>query len=151
MFEEPMNDPVFTDYGVAVQATILTHVAGYDDARFEGTGASSRPWNILPAMERFIDINGEDAAFGFYGESIRCFGEEYSGLENYNSSCGSVLLNAAQHYAYSIVATHFLAVCYYAKNYGGDDAFQGWRRRYEDEYCATIAVPTAEQAQSWGG
>ena len=52
---------------------------------------------------------GPDQTPQFYGDSITCVGEEYSGIANSNKSCNSVLLNQPQQYAYSVTAVHFLA------------------------------------------
>jgi hypothetical protein len=55
----------------------------------------------------------------------------------------------SQHYAYTIVAQHVLAVCYYAKNYGEDPAFTPWRvHTASDGYCGQFAIPTKEEVRN---
>ena len=54
--------------------------------------------------------------------------------------CSSVLWEETQHYGYRVIAQHILAVCYYAKNYGSEQAFQRWDR-YLDGYCKKIEIP----------
>jgi ATP-dependent Clp protease ATP-binding subunit ClpA len=47
------------------------------------------------------------------------------------------------------VAQHVLAVCYYAKNYGEDPAFNPWRvHTASDGYCGQFAIPTKEEVRA---
>jgi hypothetical protein len=62
------------------------------------------------------------------------------------------LANQTQHYAYSIVAQHILAACYYGKNFGGEKAWRDYRGlTIGDGYCTTLAVPTSAEVRKKTG
>ena len=65
--------------------------------------------------------------------------------------CGAAYPAEAQHYAYTVVAMHLLAVCYYAQNYGDEDpVFASWQRFVGPQgYCTDLAVPTVAEVMQW--
>ena len=124
---EAYKDATLRKSGSVVQITIASHNAGYDDSRFKSGRNRS---NLLPAYKRWSSGVGKGRGPLFYGENIRCRSHDDSGY------CGGVMPAETQHYVYSIVAQHFLAVCYYAQNYGQDRAFQPWAKYVTgDGYC----------------
>ncbi|MEZ4234758.1 MAG: transglycosylase SLT domain-containing protein [Myxococcota bacterium] len=135
--KEAWTDPDFARSGSAVQLTISSHNAGYDDARFGAKFA--KPFNIRPAFKAFVAKKGPAEGIRFTGDNIRC------ATAKERSACNAVYLAETQHYAYTIVAQHFLAVCYYAKNYGGDPGFAPWAFFVgSDGYCRQFDVPTRD-------
>ena len=135
--KEAWNDPLFASSGSAVQLTITSHNAGYDDSRF---GAKFRKrFNVRPAYKAYVDKNGTEQGRLFTGANIRCR------TWNERSTCNAAYMAETQHYAYTIVAQHFLAVCYYAKNYGSDPAFSQWAFYVGSEgYCNKFKIPSRE-------
>lgn len=136
---ETFADKTLAESGSLVQATILAHNAGYDDSPFLG----KIKWtNILPAYTRYM--KNKKNGIRFYGDNIcskPATTEGASGLENAPAEkCKSVLHEETQHYGYNVVAFHFLAVCYYAKNYGGNPIFKDWTG-YLDGYCKEVHAP----------
>lgn len=136
--KEAWNDPLFAQSGSAVQLTITSHNSGYDDARF---GEKFRkPFNVKPAFKAFIDRNGPERGMVFVGSNIRCRTSAEQG------TCDAAYMAETQHYAYTIVAQHLLAVCYYSKNYGEDPAFEPWRRI--DDYCEKFEIPSRDEVKN---
>lgn len=132
---EAWRDPTLTASGAAVQLTISSHNAGYDNSRFEER--RTNPVNILPAYQRWAAAKGVARAPDFVGANIRC---EKPGPEN----CGGAMWGYTQHYAYNVIAQHLLAVCYYARNHADDQSeFTTWRS-WEDGYCRAFRVPSVE-------
>jgi hypothetical protein len=149
LLREAWDDPALGESGALVQISILSHNAGYDDSRFDE--GRVKPTNLLQAYEKHRARVGKGAAPHFYGDNITCVGPEFYGQDNTNKLCGGVLPNETQHYAYSIVAQHILAVCYYARNHGTTPPFDKWRTYLLDgHYCQQIAVPTTDKVKSWG-
>ncbi|MCB9675042.1 MAG: transglycosylase SLT domain-containing protein [Alphaproteobacteria bacterium] len=137
------NDPDLRASGSAVQATILSHNAGLDDQPYRG--GKKRMSNIHPALQKYVTKNGLARGPHFYGDNILC--KDHLG----NERCGSLLQPETQHYAYNIVAQHFLAVCYYAKEYGEEAAFEPWRQWViDDSYCEQFKIPSKAEVKSWG-
>ena len=131
---EAYRDPTLRRSGSLVQLTIATHNAGYDDQRFTGSRKKS---NILVSYGAWIKKNGNERGPYFYGENITCRTHEEK------SWCGGSLPAETQHYVYSIVAQHLLAVCYYAQNYGEDRAFNPWvQYTTGDGYCKQFKIPS---------
>lgn len=149
LLEEVFDDQELADSGAVVQIAILSHNAGYDDARFDAR-RNSRATNLLPAYRTHLKNTGRQADPFFYGSNITCQGEDFVEDPLSSSRCGGVLPNQTQHYGYSIIAQHMMAVCYYALNYGAEPPFDRWRK-YKTGYCADIDVPTKEQAAGWAG
>jgi hypothetical protein len=79
----------------------------------------------------------------FYGENITTL------TPNDEKWNGSVIPPEAQHYAYTIVAEHMLAVCYYGQNYSDSiKAFKDYRQYTTgDGYCNQLNIPTASEVQ----
>lgn len=138
---EAWDDPVIAASGSAVQLTITSHNAGYDDSRF---GARFRKrFNVKPAYQAWVKKNGASQGLFFTGQNIRC------GTWDERSPCGAAYMAETQHYAYNIVAQHLLAACYYARNYGEDPAFTPYRKYMaSDGYCESMDIPTKEEVRS---
>lgn len=136
---EAWRDPTIQSSGSAVQMTILTHNAGLDDSKW-GQGKRS---NVLPAYKQWVKTNGAAMGPQFYGSQIRCRTHDDP------SWCGSLFAAETQHYGYTIIAQHFLAVCYYAKNYGEDTAFRPWVSHVttKEGYCRQFKIPTKEEVR----
>lgn len=132
---EPMEDPELRLSGAVVQLSILSFNAGYDDSRF--TGRTKRG-NILPAYRRYLEENDLNRGPSFAGDNIRC--PKSSMFKN--DMCGGYIYDQTQHYAYSVVAEHFLAACYYGLNHSDKAAFAPYRDYVRgDGYCGRLAVP----------
>jgi len=131
MFDESWNDPEFRASGAAVQLTVASHNAGYDDSRF-----SDRPsrFNLKPAFERWAKDRDPVEQARFYGANIRTRtpGDE--------PSPDSVLHPETQHYAYTVIAQHLLAVCYYGQNHADLPAFAPYET-HADSWCQGFEVP----------
>lgn len=149
LFEDVFADEELADSGAIVQIAILSHNAGYDDGRYDPRGVR-RPSNLLHAYRTHLERTGRQADPFFYGSNITCHGEDFVEDPLSSTRCGGVLPNQTQHYGYSIIAQHMMAVCYYALNYGSEPPFDRWRK-YKTGYCADIDVPTKEQAAGWAG
>ncbi|MFT6146045.1 MAG: hypothetical protein ACJAV2_003935 [Myxococcota bacterium] len=136
---EPMEDPTIRASGAAVQISILSHNSGYDDGRF----GRPKPTNLLPALRRWSAGKSDEEIANFYGAMITTDQWVHDGGRG--ARLGSLLMPETQHYAYSIVAQHLLAVCYYAQNYGDDPVFSPWRQyTREDGYCRELIIPTPQ-------
>jgi hypothetical protein len=138
--KEAWDDPVIKGSGAAVQITISSHNAGYDDGRY-GIPKGS---NLLPAFRKWSKKNPAELHHTFYGTNIRC--------PDHKSPkwCGSAIPAETQHYAYNIIAQHFVAVCYYRENYASQyEAFSKWASLGEEgQYCATLRIPSAEAVRT---
>ncbi len=139
---EAWKDDFTQGSGAAVQMTILSHNAGFDDSRYDKKKKSAT--NIRNAYEKFARKN-RDTTHHFYGANLTCEKERSNWVDpaRTNDRCGGLLANQTQHYGYSIVAAHFLAVCYYALNHSSKPVFAPWRKEFltYDEYCDTLKVP----------
>ncbi len=138
---EAWNDPVIQRSGSAVQLTITSHNAGFDDGK-QGPRYQKR-FNVKPAYQAWVAKNGEAQGPYFTGQNIRC--------PNWTdtSPCGGAYMAETQHYAYNIVAQHLLAVCYYARNYGENPAYQPWRKfTGSGGYCESMDIPTKEEVRA---
>ncbi len=151
--KEVWADPVLRDSGALVQIALLSHNAGYDDARY-GVAKKS---NLLPAFKKFARSVPPSEVSNFYGATITCTNPDdmpkpelgEGGIDLTNNGprgdeyCGSMLHAETQHYAYPIVARHMLAVCYYGQNHADMPAFAGWAK-YTDSghYCTQFNLPT---------
>lgn len=139
---EAWRDPLLARSLSAVQLTISSHNAGYDDGRF-GDRYKKRI-NVKPAYASWIADKGESAGIRYTGEQIRC---PDTAVER--GTCDSTLVAETQHYAYTIVAQHLLAVCYYAKNYGEEPAFKPWAVYVGDEgYCKAFKIPSKDEVRN---
>jgi hypothetical protein len=133
---EAWDDPQLAQSGAGVAITIASHNAGYDDGRY-GKKKSS---NLKHAYARWAKVQAANDVHKFYGQNIRC---ETAHEPSY---CKSVLPSETQHYVYSAVAYHLLAVCYYGLNYRDQyEAFQSWDSMLgADGYCAQFNFPVKD-------
>lgn len=139
--KEAWDDETLAASGSVVAATILSHNGGYNDLRY----GIKKSYNVLPAFKTWSKSKPEDQHHLFYGENIK------SPDGHGNKFFGSRIHPQTQHYAYSIVSQHLLAVCYYGKNYEADfEAFRRWETVL-DGYCTKFAIPTRETVKQWGG
>jgi len=146
LLAEPWSDEELAGSGAVVQLTILSHNSGYDDSRFDERHRVKKT-NILPAYRSYLEENNLERAPDFYGANITC-----TSPDDQSMRCGGKLHRETQHYAYSIVAQHLLAVCYYAENYGNQGAFKDWRKYTRgDGYCTGMNIPTKAELQKRTG
>ena len=75
----------------------------------------------------------------FVGEQIRCNATP----QWEQNSCNTALPPETQHYVYAVLAQHFLAACYYARNY--PESFPSNWEQHVDGYCQGVEVPSAAQ------
>ena len=140
LLKEVWEDDELSESGSVVQMAIVGHNVGYNDKPY----GVRRSTNILPAYRKYMKKKRENGAH-FYGDNILCGPDKDPHKAGYYSSlCGGVLPNQGQHYGYNVTAQHFLAVCYYAENYGSESSFSRWKR-YLKGYCSNINIPTPEE------
>lgn len=139
---EPMEDPLLQESGAAVQIAILSHNAGYDDGRF----GRPKSTNLLPAYRQWSRGKAREELPNFYGHMITT--NQFSHDGGTSAWQGSLIPPETQHYAYSIVAQHLLAVCYYAQNYSDNTAFRPWGKyTREGGYCTDLNIPRPEDVR----
>ena len=142
LLREAWDNPTAQQSGALVQMAILAHNAGFDDSRHNG--GKLRYNNVLIAYKKHLEDQKVARDPSFYGKNITCNPQETdphkAGTDT--TYCGGRLPNQTQHYGYSIIAQHLLAVCYYATNY--PDRFPEWEVYTEvDGYCQTaLSVPS---------
>jgi hypothetical protein len=135
---QAFDDEEIAGSGAAVQITIASHNAGYEDTllRSDVTVRSKR-YNLLHAYRRWYR-SGEAGTTppNFYGDVMRCVRDgEVEG-------CGKYMVPETQMYAPRVVADHLLAVCYYATHHADVPAFARWRKYLRDGgYCTEIEIP----------
>lgn len=135
---EAWSDPDIRKSGSAVAITIASHNAGYDDSRF---GRRKRS-NLRDAWFRWKKGKSDDEWPLFYGENIT------TSTPHESQWNGSVLPPETQHYVYTIVAEHILAVCYYGLNYADMPAFKDYRQYTQgDGYCKQLNIPTSGEVK----
>jgi len=129
------NDADLATSGSAVVLTILSHNAGY----FDRPLGVPRPTNIRPAYNRWRRGVPEQDWHRFYGQNLLCEG----GHAELSDTCGGQLVAQSQHYAYTVLAQHLVAMCYLGRNYPDDPAFIGWadRARRDEGPCSRFRVP----------
>ncbi len=135
LLKEAWEDPTLRASGAAVQALITSHNAGFDDARH---GRPNR-FNVLPAYADWSANVPEDERHLFVGANLK------SATPADALSADSVLSPESQHYAYTVLAVHLLASCYYGKNYGEEEAFAPYASA---AWCEAFAIPTVDQVQA---
>jgi hypothetical protein len=141
LLKEVWTDDELSESGSVVQMAIVGHNVGHDDSKF----GFKRSTNILPAYRKYMKKKKKEDGVHFYGDNILCGSDKDPHKAGfYSSLCGGVLPNQGQHYGYNVTAQHFLAVCYYAENYGNEATFTRWKR-YLKGYCSKIAIPTPEE------
>ena len=140
--KEAFLDRELRQSGAVTQLTILSHNVGYDDSRF----GISKVYNVLPAYRKYMKGKSPKDGAHFYGNQLKC-------ESNHSKSwCGSSFPPEGQHYVHQIVGQHFLAVCYYAKNYANDPAFKDWTRFLGDgNFCDEMAIPTSQEVRNYRG
>ncbi len=141
LLREAWDHPTTQESGAAVQITILSHNAGFDDAIHDG--GSPRSLNMHTAYKRYLAQTKLERAPDFYGANIKCNPTEKDPhvARHYSDTCGGFIPNQTQHYGYSIVAQHLLAVCFYSKNFPSDFP-NSWKDFWlGDGYCQDINVP----------
>lgn len=133
--EEPWNDVEIQASGAAVALTILSHNAGYWDGRFD----VRRPTNVRPAYRRWKRGKAESDWHRFYGENLTCPG----GHDELEHTCDGELVAQSQHYAYTVLAQHLVAMCYLGQNHADTPAFLGWADTAldEDGPCGRFRIP----------
>ncbi len=140
---EAYSDPDIQKSGSAVAITILSHNAGYDDSRFGRRKKS----NLRDAY--FIWKKGKpaDELPKFYGRNITTTNPHETSWH------GSAIPPETQHYAYTIVAEHMLAACYYGLNYADEiPAFREFKQYTQKEgYCRQLNIPTAAEVRKKSG
>jgi hypothetical protein len=131
MFKESWDDPDFRASGAAVQLTVASHNGGYDDGRF-----SDRPsrFNLKPAFEQWAEDKDPVDHARFYGANIR------ARTPGDRPSPDSVLYPETQHYAYTAIAQHLLAVCYYGQNHADRPAFAPYET-HATSWCQGFEIP----------
>jgi len=134
------SQPEVLQSGAATQLTIAAHNRGWDDSRYRR--GSRRSSNLKRDLERWMSSQGgsKETAFRFIGEQMRCEAND----QFREGACKGMLPPETQHYVYRILAQHFLAVCFYAKNFPENTVFKSWAR-FEDGYCSQIKVPTLDE------
>lgn len=141
LLREAWEHPTTQESGSAVQITILSHNAGFDDSVHDG--GRPRGLNMLTAYGRHLQRSNQERAPDFYGANILCDPTvtDPHVAKYYSSTCGGLIPNQTQHYGYSIVAQHLLAVCFYAKHFPSDFP-KSWQDYWlGDGYCQDINVP----------
>jgi hypothetical protein len=137
--KEPWDDDEIARSGAAAVMTIISHNGGYLDERF----GKKKSFNVLPAFLSWKQGKPETDWHRFYGENIKCPDKSSPNF------CGSKLAQETQHYGYTILAQHILAVCYYGKNYRDQfEEFRSWDSLLKG-YCEGFAIPTARQVQDY--
>ncbi|MBN1336756.1 MAG: transglycosylase SLT domain-containing protein [Deltaproteobacteria bacterium] len=144
LLQDVMKDPDLRRSGALLQIAITSHNTGYDDARFdEGGRGRRRIFNVKPAYQRYLEARRLDRGPFFVGDNITCASATFV-----NDACGGFLMDQSQHYAYNIIAQHFLAVCYYGAAHGDLPAFKPWRGYVRgDGYCTRFQVPSLEKVR----
>ena len=133
------REALVRDSGSAVQIVIAAHNRGWDDSMYPTSPARRSPGNLhrtyVMWKQRHPDV---DTAL-FVGEQIRCNATP----QWEQSTCDTALPPETQHYVYNVLAQHFLAVCYYARNY--PDSFPSEWDQHIDGYCQSVEVPSTAQ------
>ena len=134
MFEEPWANPTLRASGALVQITIASHNAGYDDGLY---GNESKPFNVLPAFRTWSAGKTADEHPTFIGDNIR------TSTPADDDWGGSELPAETQHYVYTTVAEHLVAMCYYGQNHADLPAFAPWKVHSEpDGFCSAWRIPS---------
>lgn len=137
--KEAWDDETLAASGAGVALTILSHNGGYDDSRY----GRRKSFNVLPAFKKWSAGKNADEHHLFYGSNIKC-ADKHS-----KKFCGSKLAPETQHYAYTILAQHMLAACYYGKNYSDQfEQYRSWESLLNG-YCNNFSIPTAKQVKDW--
>ena len=141
-FHTAWKDKELAASGAAVQATIMSHNAGYDASVF----GEKKPkyGNMIAAYRRHKKKTSANEYHKFYGMNLRCKKSETK------DECKpkSVLYPRVQHYGYPIIAEHFLAACYYGINYANKHKiFEEYRDKFggTNGYCNQLKIKTKQE------
>lgn len=148
LLKQAYDDADIRASGAAVQMTIASHNAGYDNSPYQ---KYKNVYNIKHAYAAYRAEQKVQEAPDFIGRNITCVAKGQAA--NFNDRCGGYLANVTQMYVPYVVAQHMLAVCYYGTNYADEfKVFEGWRSYVRgDGYCADIKVPTREEIAKRAG
>lgn len=139
--KEAWEDTTLANSGAAVQITISSHNAGYDDSRYQ----RPKKTNLLPAFKKYAKNHGKDEHHLFQGAMIT------TTTPHDKKWGGSLLPPEAQHYAYTIIAQHLIAVCYYGQNYSDMKEFAAYKKyTRENGFCTNLDVPEPAQVNRKG-
>ncbi|TNE91760.1 MAG: hypothetical protein EP330_04290 [Deltaproteobacteria bacterium] len=141
---EAYRDPTIKKSGAAVQIAIASHHGGYDDSQF----GVPKSFNLLPAYQTWSKKKDQSEHHKFYGENLLCEDNE---SEKRKGFCGSTIAPGTQHYAYTVVAEHMLAACYYGLNYSSMPEFKDYARFTRgDGYCVKLGIPGSDEVRAKG-
>ena len=138
LLEDTWEADEAVDSGAAVQMTILSHNAGWDDSPYLGREKFT---NILPAYRRYLKKNPQVTDGVTFMVTLSSAIRQNLTRTNKTKPMSGVseIVNQTQHYGYKVVAQHILAVCYYARTYGNNPAFKPWKSYVAaDGYCNMI-------------
>lgn len=139
---QAFNDATIRKSGAAVQMAIGSHHGGYDDSQF----GVRKSFNMLPAYQSWSKGKDKGDWHRFYGENIQCTDVE---SEKRKGFCGANITPGSQHYAYTVIAQHILAACYYGLNYGSEPMFKDYVRfTRSDGYCVKLGIPSSDEVRS---
>lgn len=145
--KDAYDDPDLKDSGSVVQIAILSHNAGWDDAVY---GSRPKAFNLRPAFLMWAKKHDEGEWHKFYGENITTSSFDHGGGGDRK---GSALPPETQHYAYTIIAEHLLAVCYYGQNYADQHKVFADYKQYTKGggYCNDLKIPTSDEVKAYKG
>jgi hypothetical protein len=140
LLNDTWSQPEVAGSGAAVQFTIAGHNMGWDDSRYDSRRG---PTNLKGKLARWRRAGGTtQTAYRFMGDQMQCEAND----QFKEGACKTFLPPETQHYVYRILAQHFLAVCYYAKNNSDITTFKRWAQ-FEDGYCSQIKIPTLAEVR----
>ena len=133
-----LEDPTLAASGAAVAIAIASHHAGYDDRPLYDGRDVNKPYNLLPAYERWWKERGSVVPTPhFFGDAARC-------LRTPGEGCQRYLTERTQRYVVMVMARHLMATCYYAENYPENTVFQRYAAYTgPGGFCEELDVPTA--------
>ena len=136
------SQPEVKSSGAATQLTIAAHNRGWDDSRYDRNRRS--PGNLRADLKRWKDSQGgsDSTAYRFIGDQMQCEAND----QFREGACSGLLPPETQHYVYRVLAQHFLAVCFYAKNFSESSVFGAWSQ-FEDGYCSQIKIPSLDEVR----
>ena len=142
---EAFRDPELADSGAAVQITIASHNAGYDNSRFDEKRRNL--FNLKHAYHDYITEKQITRAGDFIGKNMTCM--TGTTCDGPNDRGGGKLGKETQPYVYLIISQHILAACYYGLNYSKEDVFEPYAKlTVGTGYCTGIDVPTKEETRA---
>lgn len=130
MFLDAWKEPLIQNSGMAVELTILSHFQGLDDRKFQ----QKNPPSVIPKLEQWKEQYSSTDKI--YSDQFACENESRS-----DQNCPSFFQPWAREALVQTIAAHFLAVCYFSKNYSDFEAFRKWKP-YQEGYCSYLSVPS---------